>query len=285
MIVADNETAIDLLYYEAIARTVVRLVAERTDEPLSVGVHGDWGAGKSSILAMVEEAFAEKDRVLCVRFNGWLFQGFEDAKAVLIETIVDELLRKRSTSAKVVDQAKKVLRRVNWMKVARKAGSYGLTLATGIPTPETLKDLGVAARAVVGDQVNAENAAALVKGADDFLREAEEESAPEQMHAFRKEFEELLERAEIDQLVVLVDDLDRCLPTIAIETLEAIRLFLFVPRAAFVIAADEGMIEYAVRQHFPDLPVATGPATYARNYLEKLIQVPFRLPSLGYAET
>src|SRR3546814_15294894 len=45
------------------------------------------------------------------------------------------------------------------------------------------------------------------------------------------------------------------------------------------------MIEYAVRQHFPDLPVATGPATYARNYLEKLIQVPFRLPSLGYAET
>ncbi|WP_239806399.1 KAP family P-loop NTPase fold protein [Croceicoccus hydrothermalis] len=103
MIVADNETAIDLLYYEAIARTVVRLVAERTDEPLSVGVHGDWGAGKSSILAMVEEAFAEKDRVLCVRFNGWLFQGFEDAKAVLIETIVDELLRKRSTSAKVTD--------------------------------------------------------------------------------------------------------------------------------------------------------------------------------------
>lgn len=285
MIVADNETAIDLLYYEAIARTVVRLVAGRTDEPLSVGVHGDWGAGKSSILAMVEEAFAEKDRVLCVRFNGWLFQGFEDAKAVLIETIVEELLRKRSTSTKVVDQSKKVLRRVNWMKVARKAGSYGLTLATGIPTPETLKDLGFAARAVMGDQVNAENAAALVKGADNFLRESEEESAPQQMHAFRKEFEELLECAEIDQLVVLVDDLDRCLPTIAIETLEAIRLFLFVPRAAFVIAADEGMIEYAVRQHFPDLPVATGPATYARNYLEKLIQVPFRLPSLGYAET
>ena len=118
---------------------------------------------------------------------------------------------------------------------------------------------------------------------NDFLRQVEEDSAPEQIHAFRKEFEELLERADIDRLVVLVDDLDRCLPEIAIETLEAIRLFLFVPRAAFVIAADEGMIEYAVRQHFPDLPVTTGPATYARNYLEKLIQVPFRLPSLGYA--
>ena len=45
--------------------------------------------------------------------------------------------------------------------------------------------------------------------------------------------------------IVLVDDLDRCLPQTAIGTLEAIRLFLFVPRAAFVIAADEGMIEYS----------------------------------------
>ena len=288
MIVADNETTVDLLYYEAIARTVARLVSERFDEPLSVGVHGDWGAGKSSVLMMVEEALEKGERILCVRFNGWLFQGFEDAKAVLIETIVDELLRKHSTRDKVADQAKKVLRRVDWMKVVRKAGAYGISLATGVPHPETLKDLGAAASAVVakgGEGATAENLAALVDGSNDFLREVEADSASEQMHTFREEFEELLKRADIDRLVVLVDDLDRCLPKIAIETLEAIRLFLFVPRAAFVIAADEGMIEYAVRQHFPDLPVTTGPATYARNYLEKLIQVPFRLPSLGYAET
>ena len=288
MIVADNETSVDLLYYEAIARTVVRLVSEKSDEPLSVGVHGDWGAGKSSVLMMVEETFEKDERILCVRFNGWLFQGFEDAKAVLIETIVDELLRKRSTCDKVVDQARKVLRRVNWMKVVRKAGAYGVSLATGIPHPDTLKDLIAVARAVVAkgaEGATPDNLAALVDGSDGFLREMEADNAPKQMHAFREEFAELLKRAVIDRLVVLVDDLDRCLPQIAIETLEAIRLFLFVPRAAFVIAADEGMIEYAVRQHFPDLPVTTGPATYARNYLEKLIQVPFRLPSLGYAET
>ena len=288
MIVADNETAVDLLYYQAIARTVVRVVREKSDEPLSVGVHGDWGAGKSSVLMMVEEAFEGSERILCVRFNGWLFQGFEDAKAVLIETVVDELLRKRPKRRKLADQAEKVLRRVDWMKVARKASSYGMSLATGIPHPETIRDLGAAARAVLargGEGATAENLATLVGGSNDFLREVEGDSAPEQMHAFREEFEELLQRADIDRLVVLVDDLDRCLPKIAIETLEAIRLFLFVPRAAFVIAADEGMIEYAVRQHFPDLPVTTGSATYARNYLEKLIQVPFRLPSLGYAET
>ncbi len=288
MIVADNETAVDLLYYEAIARTVVRLINEKSDEPLSVGIHGDWGAGKSSVLMMVEESFSDDERVLCVRFNGWLFQGFEDAKAVLIEMIVEELRRKRPTSQKVAERIKKVLRRVDWMKLARKAGAYGITLATGIPQPETVKDLCAAARSLINkgaEDVSPETLAALVEGSNEFLHEVSESNAPEQMHAFRKEFAELLADAEIDRLIVLVDDLDRCLPDTAIETLEAIRLFLFVPHAAFVIAADEGMIEYAVRQHFPDLPVATGPATYARNYLEKLIQVPFRLPSLGYAET
>jgi hypothetical protein len=288
VIVADNETAIDLLYYEAISRTVVRLINENSDEPLTVGVHGDWGAGKSSALMMVEEAFAKDDRVLCVRFNGWLFEGYEDAKAVLIETIVTELLQSRSGSAKVLDQAKKVLRRVDWMKVARKAGGFAFTAATGIPHPDTLKDLYNAASGLIGKSAEAISTADLKSVADQagqYLKEAEPESAPEQVHAFREEFEELLREADINRLVVLVDDLDRCLPETAIETLEAIRLFLFVPKAAFVIAADEGMIEYAVRQHFPDLPVATGPASYARNYLEKLIQVPFRLPSLGYAET
>src|SRR3546814_7680850 len=114
---------------------------------------------------MVEEAFSD-DRVLCVRFNGWLFQGFEDAKAVLIETIVEELRRKRPTSAKVAEQAKKVLRRVDWMKLARTAGAYGLTLATGMPHPETIKDLGAAARTRISkgtEDVSPETDAAVVE--------------------------------------------------------------------------------------------------------------------------
>lgn len=288
MIVADNETAVDLLYYEAVAKTIVRVVSEKSDEPLSVGVHGDWGAGKSSILMMVEESFRDDERVLCIRFNGWLFQGFDDAKTVLIETIVEELMKSRSGSQKVIDQGKKLYRRINWMKMARKAGAYGMTVATGVPHPDTLSDLYAAATSVFktgAEAISADSLKSVVDSAGAYLKDAEVESTPQQMHEFRQEFETLLEVADIDRLVVLVDDLDRCLPETAIGTLEAIRLFLFVPRAAFVIAADEGMIEYCVRQHFPDLPTATGPATYARNYLEKLIQVPFRLPSLGYAET
>ncbi|HBE4455136.1 TPA: NTPase KAP, partial [Escherichia coli] len=97
--------------------------------------------------------------------------------------------------------------------------------------------------------------------AGDFIKEADSdgETLPKHIHAFREEFKDLLNVAKVEKLVVIVDDLDRCLPKTAIATLEAIRLFLFVEKTAFVIGADEAMIEYAVREHFPDLPQSTGP--------------------------
>lgn len=290
MFLNDQETATDLLYYEAIAKTVVTLIRKTPDAPVTIGVHGDWGAGKSSVLKMLEGAFAEDDRVLCLWFNGWTFEGFEDAKTVVIETIVDGLRRARPTSTKVADAAKKVLKRVDWLKLARKAGGFAFTATSGIPTFDQVKglyDVATSFLAKPQDHVSIEDLKGVAEKAGEFLKEASDESdnLPEHIHAFREEFKELLDAADIDQLVVIVDDLDRCLPKTAIATLEAIRLFLFVERTAFVIGADELMIEYAVREHFPDLPPSSGPVSYARNYLEKLIQVPFRIPALGVAET
>lgn len=287
MFLNDQETATDLLYYESIAKTVVHLIRKSADAPVTIGVHGDWGAGKSSVLKMLESAFAKDDRVLCLWFNGWTFEGFEDAKTVVIETIVEELRRARPNSTKVADAAKKVLKRVDWLKLARRAGGFAFTAISGIPTFDQvtgLHDVVMGLLAKRGD-VSIEDLKGLAEKAGEFIKEAPSDKLSEHIHAFRTEFKELLEAADIDQLVVIVDDLDRCLPKTAISTLEAIRLFLFVEHTAFVIGADELMIEYAVREHFPDLPPSTGPIGYARNYLEKLIQVPFRIPALGLAET
>ena len=110
MILSDNETKVDMLNNRAIAKTVADIIQNCDDRPISIGVHGDWGAGKSSVLAMVEaelnsnsvldgnsdiddwdeteeeewendeETEIDSTDVVIVRFNSWQYQGFEDAK-------------------------------------------------------------------------------------------------------------------------------------------------------------------------------------------------------------
>ena len=288
MILTDNETSIDLLNNEAIAITIINLLRERPDRPLTIGVHGDWGAGKSSVLEMIEAGFSGDGKVLCLKFNGWRFQGFEDAKIALIEGIVTGLVESRPALTKASIAVREVFNSIDWLKVAKKSGGLALTAFTGIPTPDQISTIVSTLNGMLvdpGQFANKESLTTAIDGVKSILKPAETKNVPEEIEAFRKAFDQLLKDAGIEQLVVLIDDLDRCLPDTAIETLEAIRLFVFTARTAFVIAADEAMIEYAVRKHFPDLPETTGPRDYARNYLEKLIQVPFRIPALGETET
>lgn len=288
MILADNETRIDLLNNEAIATTIVQMLRQR-GEPVTVGVHGDWGAGKSSILEMIEVALEGDKDILCLKFNGWRFQGFEDAKIALIEGIVTGLVEKRSLATKAAAAVKDLFKRIDWLKVAKHTGSLAFTAFTGIPTPDQIHAITSGLQAMLadpGELATKENLGSAIEGIKSVLKpEAEAKHVPEEIAEFRKAFEKLLKDAGVKLLIVLVDDLDRCLPDTAIETLEAIRLFVFTAGTAFVVAADEAMIEYSVRKHFPELPDTTGPRDYARNYLEKLIQVPFRIPALGEAET
>jgi predicted KAP-like P-loop ATPase len=288
MILADNETRVDLLNNEAIAVTIVKLLRDQRTQPITIGVHGDWGAGKSSILEMIA-ALAPNNDVLCLKFNSWRFQGFEDAKIALIEGIVTELLEKRPLLTKASAAVKDLFRRIDWLKVAKHGGGLAFTAFTGIPSPDQLHAITSGLQNMLVDPsrlATRENITAAIDGVKSvFKSDVESKHVPKEIAEFRKAFDKLLNEAGIKQLIVLVDDLDRCLPDTAIETLEAIRLFVFTSGTAFVVAADEAMIEYSVRKHFPDLPDTTGPRDYARNYLEKLIQVPFRIPALGETET
>lgn len=214
--------------------------------------------------------------------------SFEDAKIALIEGIVTGLVEKRPALNKAAAAVKDVFRRIDWLKVAKRAGGLALTAFTGIPTPDQIGAIVGSLEAVMADPAKLatkENLSTAIDEVKAVLKPGETKNVPEEVEAFRMAFDQLLKDAGIKQLIVLIDDLDRCLPDTAIETLEAIRLFVFTARTAFVVAADEAMIEYAVRKHFPDLPDSTGPRDYARNYLEKLIQVPFRIPALGETET
>ena len=72
------------------------------------------------------------------------------------------------------------------------------------------------------------------------------------------------------------------MPDTIIETLEAIKLFLFVRRTAFILGADERLVKYAVKKRFPELPGER--VEVGRDYLEKLVQFPVRVSALGPSE-
>ena len=292
MILSDNETKFDLLNNEAIAKTVVNLIKESNNQPISIGIHGDWGAGKSSILEMIEDLFNHTDKddgkkYCCIRFNGWKHQGFEDSKIALMSAIVSELTAKENLQETAKEILGKLWKNINWMTVAKTAGKTALGIATGTAPIAVLSSVRDMLKSTVTTQEGIANAIDVIGG---YLKESkitEDTSSNTEFTEFHKNFKELLEKANIKKLVVLIDDLDRCLPDVAINTLEAVRLFMFTGETAFVVAADEGMIRYAVKKHFPDVvdenKYNVG-IEFSNKYLEKLIQVPFRIPALGEVE-
>jgi predicted KAP-like P-loop ATPase len=284
----DNETSLDLLNNKVVAQTILKTISDSASEPVTIGVHGDWGAGKSSVLRMIEDEVGTQDDVVCLWFNGWLFQGFEDAKIILIETIVHKLLKARPKLTKVKHAAKKVLKKLDWLRIAKHGGGLAWTAITGIPSPDQISGAMDFLKGLLPSEPKEISSASVEEAigkVGDALKGAESHHVSQEVLEFRESLQELLAAAEVTQLIVLIDDLDRCLPETSIEILEALRLFLLIPGAAFVIAADEVMIEYAVKQHFPDLPYSERAKNYTRSYLEKLIHVPFRLPPLGLSET
>ena len=254
-----------------------------------MGVSGGWGAGKSTMLNLISDSLKTRceGQFLFVEFNAWLYQGYDDARAALMEVIVRQLIEHAEEKKTGLDKAKDLLSRVNWLRLAGLTTGPALSVATGgIEVGLIAAALSVAINFTDGkvedkDIAAAANAGrAIAKEAGKLIKPSEDSSPPQQIQELRNHLEETLCEMGVT-LVVFVDDLDRCLPSTAISTLEAIRLFLFLPNTAFIIAADDRMIRQAVRVHFQGADLDDDLVT---SYFDKLVQVPLRVPPLGTQE-
>ncbi|WP_343674904.1 KAP family P-loop NTPase fold protein [Paraburkholderia heleia] len=290
---SDNETTIDYLNFGIVADACTKLLQQAGGTPISVGVSGGWGAGKTSLVKMIEARLAKVDTpantYVVVTFNPWLYQDFEGARSALLQLIGDKVLKLAASNETMLKKAKRLLARINLLKLAQLGGEVAVTLHTGVP-------VGAVGRAVLkageflgfgasaGDASHADGEKSKGEDAngefDGLVKPAEPVSLPSEIQAFRDALEALLDELKVT-LVVFVDDLDRCLPKTAISTLESIRLLLFLKRSAFVVAADNEFIRGAVRVHFDGANISSDVAT---NYFDKLIQVPLHVPRLGINE-
>lgn len=288
----DVETTKDLLNFAVVAEMAAQLVRESGGEPISIGISGNWGTGKSSLVKMIGNSLKAGDtdqKYVFLEFNAWLYQGYDDARMALLQSVADKLVAESQSRKTNVEKALEFAKRVNWLRIgnlllpavssALLGGTLGgpvgavigaageILKAGGTPTAEGLEKLKSAYETLQPELAG-------------LLKEKEAKSLPQEIAELRKTFEDLLSSMGVT-LVVLVDDLDRCLPPTAISTLEAMRLLLFLRRTAFIIAADEQMIRSTVRAHFSDVELTDELVT---SYFDKLIQVPLRVPRLGVTE-
>jgi len=297
----DIETTQDFLNFSVIADTVAELIVEADGQPISIGVSGNWGAGKSSMVKMIGESLKTKDgakenkdkKYMFLEFNAWLYQGYDDARTALLQAVTDKLFeesKKRNSAKDFTNKVKAFSKRVNWLQIAKLIVPLSIGLIPGGAAVGGIASLIRAFSGVLSNtdkDKNTDNSEELNKAFEslspdmkELLKESASRSTPQQIENLRDDFEKLLSDMDIT-LVVLVDDLDRCLPTTAISTLEAMRLLLFVKRTAFIIAADEQMIRSSVKAHFSNVEMSDGLVT---SYFDKLIQIPLSVPHLGIAE-
>lgn len=279
----DIETAEDLLGYRFHAKLLKDIVLDDNMLPTSIGIFGNWGYGKSSLMLLMQKEVdieiakqnnAGKDwRVLQVRFNGWQYENYESTKYSLIQVLLDSVESYLSANKDFFEKLDGLLRRINLLKV----GVLLFKKYTWSQIPSEIKD-----HLPSSDELKK---CIDVDNIDKFRAEFVNDRTSLFVTSFRKLFGSIIKDAQFKSVIVYIDDLDRCSGERMIECIEAIKLFLNVDHTAFVLGADERMVELAIKEHYPvqDRNKSVIYSTFS-DYLEKLIQIPYRLPKLSFGE-
>lgn len=285
---SDNISVVDMLSFKPYAGLVTDLVTQQRLDPVTLGLIGSWGSGKSTLLNMVCEQIDKSDEnIVTIKVNAWLFEGYDDAKTALMESILIALQSKddKTLGDGIKDKIGKLIKRVDWIRVGgtlvKKGVPIAASIATGNPMPmilnavNGLKDFDITDKA---DQEKISSGFEFIKG---FMNEEEQpENLVKSVSSFRDEFSDMLKESDISKLIILVDDLDRCNPDRIMETLEAIKLFFSVENTAFILAIDEEIIKYSIKRRYPRID-SDEDVDVAKDYIEKIVQIPIKLPELS----
>ena len=230
------------------ASSLANFVA-RCVTPLTIAVQGDWGSGKTSLLRMVEEHLSvrtpgtTRDRIEVIRFETWQYAQFGGGPALPL-SLLSMLARRLSPPGKLA------------------------------PITNTLKHLARPA------------ANALLRGATMGMTQLDDYEGgqgpdfAEQCDLLRSELKGAIRSKRengIDRIVVLIDDLDRIEPALAVDILQTIKMFLDLESCVFILALDFAIVKDGVRAKF-----GITDDRKARAFFDKIIQLPFQVPVARY---
>ena len=220
------------------------ILASRNSTPFTIGIEAGWGRGKSSLMAQLHAELKSREgndgvEIRPVSFNAWTAEGQD-----VLEGLVKSVLEAMDKNA--LRRALRKKRLVGVLKIP-------LLLIAGWLRVGSLVDQAwnaMSADARTRNQVND----VVTKAMKDWFAQAG--------------------RAGPDRLIVVfIDDLDRCAPRQVLRIFEGLKLYLDAPGFVFVIGYDEGVITEAVASEKRYTQRSTG-----RDYVEKIVQIVFRIP-------
>ena len=276
--------------------------AATADTPLTIGIFGRWGSGKTSLMRLAEESLGKREKpIASIWINVWQLSSREELWNAFLQALFTGVHKRMPWYCRWAFDLSLFRERVKWGELLRSlmANSYRIIVAVtpvllSILWPdEMVKDagdlLGFALDPLTGGAVSlflglwlviapaVEAAKEKVSlDLDVILRKSPYEIQVTELQRLQNQFERLVRtwvRAD-GRLAVFIDDLDRCTPDKVPEVLEAIKLFTNTPRCVYLIGLDHDIVRQGIEKKYGF------EADAATEYLEKIVQIPFHLPPL-----
>lgn len=230
----------------------------KSDTPLTVGLQGEWGSGKTSLMFLIRELLQDK-KVATAWVNTWeysMFRGAHETTPAVLQGLLVKLKEACGDKWTLDDKAKE-----KWKSVVRFAGALGNQILAN--------NAGLDAKAAIDEAATGGSDATMTDIAD--LKAGIADVIQKLIADTRNDFQ---------RVVFFVDDLDRISPTDAVEVLEALKNVFDIPNCIFVLAIDYEVVVKGLEGKF-------GPKTEEnerefRSFFDKIIQLPFSMPTGTY---
>jgi predicted KAP-like P-loop ATPase len=243
-------------------------ITRQSDPRFAVGIFGDWGSGKTTLMQAIERELLAEEQVVTLWFNAWRYEREEHLIVPLLDTLREVLVawaKRPNIDRDLRDRAMEAA-----ATVARAAGALlsGLSITAGIPGgPGLMLDVD---RTKAGWEQRQEAAARQPRSLYHASFRALQDSLAEFVDHGRQ------------RIVVFIDDLDRCLPTSALEVLESMKLFFDLEGFVFVVGLDREVVQRAIETKYRPLEAgAVDSPVKGSEYIKKIFQLPFSLPPIS----
>jgi len=246
-------------------------VINASSPQFAIGVFGGWGSGKTTLMGQIERRLGEDS--IPIWFNAWRYEReahlivplLDTIRAALVKWVKDE--RREDVSEELKTRA---LAAASTASRAARAILAGLSFKARVPglpgSPELMIDPSKS-----------------LAEWDESREQADDPANPQSIYfASFQELQDSFKRFfdhGTRRIVLFIDDLDRCLPENALQVLESMKLFFDLEGFVFVVGLDQDVIESAVEARYA--PGDRPSPISGHAYIEKLFQVPFRLPEIS----